>query len=146
MNNQNFTVTLLVDHSPKVVFDAVRNVRGWWKQDLVGKTEKLDDEFSVRFGDVHYSKQRLTEVIQDTKVLWLVTDSHLSFLHDKSEWTGTRISFEINREGDKTQLRFSHLGLLPEIECYAACSNAWGGYINNSLLSLIHTGIGKPTK
>jgi len=145
MDNQNLTISFLVDRSPKEVFDAVNNVRGWWTENLKGNTQKLNDEFEVRFGDVHYSKQKLIEVVPDKKIVWLITESKLNFIKDKSEWTNTRISFDITRQGNKTQVRFTHQGLVPQIECYNACSNAWIDYIQNSLRNLIATGKGKPT-
>jgi len=45
---------------------------------------------------------------------------------------------------DKTEIRFTHEGLVPEYECFNVCSNAWGSYINGSLRSLIRTGEGYP--
>ena len=48
--------------------------------------------------------------------------------------------FDIARKGSKTELRFTHVGLVPEHECFDTCSNAWGFYINNSLRRLITTG------
>jgi Activator of Hsp90 ATPase homolog 1-like protein. len=144
MENKNFTRTLLVDKTPKEAFEAVNNVRGWWTENLKGSSQKLNDEFEVHFGDVHYSRQKLIEVVPDTKVVWLITDSKLTFLKDQKEWTDTKITFDISTQGDKTQVRFTHVGLVPEIECYGDCSNAWSDYINHSLRSLIVTGKGQP--
>ncbi|SEN46043.1 Uncharacterized conserved protein YndB, AHSA1/START domain [Chitinophaga rupis] len=145
MNNQNFTVSFLADQTPEEIFNAVNNVHQWWTENIEGSFQKQGDEFEVRFGDVHYSKQKLTEVVPGKKIVWLVTDSHLSFIKNKSEWTGTTISFEIAEQGGQTQLRFTHQGLVPDEECYDACSNAWTGYIQGSLKNLITTGKGQPT-
>ncbi len=146
MNNQNFTIVLHVKQTPEQVFESIANVRAWWTESLVGNSQKLNDEFAVRFGDVHYSKQKLIEVILNRKIVWLVTDSKLNFLSDKSEWTNSRIEFEITTAGDQTQVRFTHVNLVPAIECYDACSNAWSEYINDSLYRLITTGKGQPHK
>ncbi len=145
MEHKNFTTVIIVDKSPEQVFDAVNNVTAWWTENLTGKSQKMNDEFDVHFGDVHYSRQKLIEVIPGKKVVWLITDSRLNFIKDKSEWTNTKISFDITPQGDKTALRFTQWGLTPEVECYDACSNAWSDYINNSLRNLINTGRGNPT-
>ncbi len=141
---RDFTTTILVDQSPRDVFNAVTKVREWWSQDVVGGTEKLNDEFVFEVPGVHRSRQKLIDVVPDRKIVWLVTDSDMKFVKDKDEWAGTRVVFDIGREGNKTRLTFTHQGLVPEVECYEACSPAWTQYVQHSLLMLIATGKGDP--
>jgi hypothetical protein len=145
MTNQNFTTAFVINQTPQEAFDAITNVRGWWTEQVDGPTGKLNDEFSVQFWDIHYSKQKITELIPYTKIVWLITDSKLTFIENESEWTGTQIIFDITEQNGKTEVRFTQLGLVPQIECYKDCSGAWNGYVQNSLQSLITTGKGKPT-
>ena len=146
MNNKNLVITVDVDQSAHEVFNAVNNVSKWWTENLKGTTKALNDEFTVQFEDVHYSKQRLIEVVPDKKIVWLITESRLSFLQNKQEWNDTRLVFDISAHGDKTRLQFTHVGLVPDIECYNDCSNAWGYYISGSLTKLITSGKGQPEK
>src|SRR5712692_7140425 len=85
MNNQNFTTTFTVNQTPEEAFAAINNVRGWWSGEIEGSTDKPGDEFTYRYKDVHYSKQKITELIPGNKVVWLVLDGYLNFVEDKSE-------------------------------------------------------------
>jgi len=145
MASQNFSSTFVVAQSPDEVFAAVTNPRKWWTGDIDGNTDRVGDEFSYRYGDVHCSRQKVTELVPGHKVVWQVVDSQLSGPADPSEWIGTEISFEIDRQDGQTELRFSHLGLVTEFECFDSCSSAWGFYINGSLRRLITTGEGPTT-
>lgn len=144
MDNQNFTITVLADQSPREVFNAINNVRGWWSEGIEGGTKKINDEFTYHYKDVHNCKMKLIEVVPDKKVVWLVLDNYFSFTKDKSEWIGTKIIFEITEQDNKTQIHFTHEGLVPEYECYSACVNGWTQYIQHSLPDLITTGKGQP--
>ncbi len=146
MSEQNYSTVFTVNQTPEEVFAAVNNVRGWWSGEIEGSTDKLGAEFVYQYQDVHRSVQKITEFVPNKKVVWHVTDSQLNFIADKSEWTGTDIIFEISQKDDKTELRFTHAGLVPAIECFGTCSNVWGFYINVSLRSLITHGKGQPEK
>jgi len=144
MNNQNYSTAFSVDQTPQEVFAAINNVRGWWSEEIEGDTDRPAAEFRFHAGDVHHSTHKITEFVPDKRVVWHTTDSHLSFVKNKAEWNDTEIVFEIARKGEQTEVRFTHVGLVPAIQCYGDCSGAWGFYINDSLRSLITTGKGQP--
>jgi hypothetical protein len=137
-------IGITVNATRHEAFKAINSVTKWWTENLEGGSKKLNDEFTVRFGDVHLSTQKLVELIPDKKVVWLVTDSRLNFVKDKKEWINTKISFDIAEKGEKTQITFTHIGLVPAIECYDGCSGAWGYYIKESLFKLLTEGKGMP--
>jgi anti-sigma regulatory factor (Ser/Thr protein kinase) len=143
MKPKDFTLKILVKQSPKEVFEAINNVRGWWQGEFDGSSNKLNDEFSYRMEDIHFSKQKVVDLVPHEKIVWLVTESKLNFIDHKNEWTGTTIVFEISRVDSKTQVCFTHKGLLPQNECYEACSNGWTMLVKESLQRLITTGMGK---
>ena len=144
MNTNDFNTTIWVDRPPKEVFDAINNVRGWWSGEIEGGTEKLNDEFLYHYKDVHICKMKLVEVVPNKRVVWLVLENYFNFIKDQSEWKGTKIIFEINEIDGKTQLHFTHQGLVPQYECYNVCEDAWSKYIRQSLRDLIATGKGQP--
>ena len=144
MKNNDFTTAILLDQSPEEVFNAINNVRGWWSEEIEGNTSMLNAEFLYHYKDVHISKMKIVEFIPGKKVVWLVLDNHFNFTKDKSEWIGTKIIFEISERDGKTQLNFTHKGLVPQYECYQVCFDAWTSYIQGSLQNLITKGKGQP--
>ena len=141
--DNDFTTSIQVDQTSQEAFDAINNVRAWWPGEIEGNSKKLNEEFTYRYKEFHYSKQKLVEVVPAKKVVWLVTDSSLNFVDNKSEWTGTKVIFEISEKDNKTQIRFTHQGLVPKYECFDSCSNAWTDIIGNGLGGLIATGKGQ---
>ena len=144
MENQNFTATILVDQTPKQAFDAINNVRGWWSEETKGDTDKLGAVFYYHYQDVHSCTFQITELIPGKKVVWHVLQNYFNFIKDQSEWVDTDVVFEIAGKGDKTEINFTHIGLVPAYECYDICFNAWGTYITKSLYDLITKGKGQP--
>lgn len=142
MELNSYTTTIVVNQSANEVYNAINNVRAWWHGELVGTANALNDEFGYRMKDIHYSLQKVIELVPNKKIVWLVTDSQLNFTNNKTEWTGTEIVFEIMEEENRTKVGFTHVGLVPKFECYGGCSNGWKMLIEQSLYSLITTGKG----
>jgi hypothetical protein len=144
MNTSDFTTAIFVDQTPEEAFNAINNVRGWWSEEIEGSTNKLNDEFSYHYKDVHKCKMKIIEFVPNKKVVWHVLDNYFNFTKDKSEWIDTKIIFEISESDNKTQIHLTHSGLVPEYECYSICFDSWNNYIKISLRNLIVTGIGQP--
>ena len=142
MSQQDFTTSFHVAEGPDAVFRTIMNVRSWWSG-LYG--EEIQDEpdggFTFRAGaGAHYSKQKPVEVVPGRKVAWLVTDSRLTFVDDEHEWTGTKICFELQPEGDGTKVTFTHSGLVPQMKCFKECSGSWLRYMEERLIPLLNNG------
>ena len=146
MKPKDYTTSFTVDQSPEEVFAAINNVRGWWSGEIDGRTDQFGAEFTYRYQNLHRTTQKITELVPGKKVVWHIVDSHIDFVEDKAEWNGTDVVFEIVKQGAKTKLRFTHVGLVAAIECYGKCVGAWGFYINESLRNLIITGMGDPNE
>ncbi len=144
MTDRDYTISFAVNQSPDAVFAAINNVRGWWSEEIDGATEGFGEVFTYRFQDLHRCKIAIMEAVPGKKVVWHILENHFSFTRDEAEWTGTDIVFDIDRKGDRTEVTFTHRGLVPEYECYEACSEGWRVYIEGSLRDLIATGKGRP--
>ncbi len=137
MTHEYFTTSFTVAQSPQQVFEAINDVRSWWTGAIDGESEKVGDTFVYTYEDLHRSTQRVTELVPGRRVAWHVDDAFLSFVNDGTEWIDTDITFDIERTGDMTEVRFAHVGLVPAIECFEACSTAWSHYIGGSLRGVI---------
>ena len=146
MQKKDFTSTILVNETPDEVFAAINNPRDWWSEEIAGKTDKVNEIFDYHFEDVHSCKLRVAELVPGKKVVWRILENNFNFTKDKTEWINTQVVFDIVKEGEKTRLAFTHVGLTPDDECYDACYQGWTHYIQNSLKNYISTGKGRPNK
>jgi hypothetical protein len=142
MSGQNYTKSFTVDQSPEAVFEAINNPRGWWSEAIEGRTDQLGAEWDYHYQDLHRARFKITEFAPGKKVVWHCLENYFNFVADKTEWTHTDVVFEISKQGDKTAIQFTHVGLVPAYECYSVCADAWGGYVGSSLRKLITTGKG----
>jgi len=54
------------------------------------------------------------------------------------------MSFELSTEKNSTTIHFTHIGLVPEFECFDSCVKGWDQYVKGSLLKLLTEGKGQP--
>jgi hypothetical protein len=139
---RDYSTSYTVEQSPEEVFAAILDVGAWWTGQIEGRADEVGAEFTYRHPPQHYSLQRVVELEPGRRVVWRVVDSHLTFVSEPDEWTGTEIVFDIAPTAGGTELRFTHVGLMPDVECFGACSTGWLHYVNGSLRSLITTGAG----
>jgi hypothetical protein len=144
MVNQNYTSTIVVKKNAQTAFNAIKNFRAWWSEEILGETGTLGETFFYHYKDVHLCKIRLNEEINYKKLVYVVTENEFNFVEDKTEWVNTKLIFEIVEENNQTKVVFTHEGLTPEYECYEVCNDAWTSYIQGSLKDLIESGTGKP--
>ena|SRR5258708_402274 len=142
-NLQDFSLTLTVKASAKETMKKISQINLWWATDFNGRASKLHDKFSVHFGNT-YVNFRISEVISDKKIIWLVTDCNLPWIKDKKEWKNTEVIWSLTEQDGKTQIDFIHKGVTPDSECYESCKPGWTHHLKDSLLSLINNGTGFP--
>jgi len=143
MKDKNFHRTIIVNASAAEATKKISEVNKWWAKKVKGKTEKLSDKFTVDFGETYVDFQ-ISELIPNKKVVWKVTDCNLHWIHNRKEWNGTEAVFEISEKGNATQIDFTHIGLVPGVECYNDCEAGWNGHITGSLVKFINEGKGTP--
>ena len=143
MDQQNYQSSIAADFTPVEAFEGIGQVTEWWVRNVEGRSEKLNDVFTVRFSNGTFVTFKVTESVPGRKIAWLVTDCYLPWLKDKTEWNGTTVAFEISPSGDKTQVTMTHIGLVPGIECYEGCEAGWNKYFKGSLYKLLteHAGV-----
>ena len=111
---------------------------------MQGSTEHLNDIFTVDFGAPSFVTFEVTKIIPEKKLVWQVTDCYLQWFTDKKEWKDTEVVWRISTEKAVTVIKFTHVGLIPEIECYESCLKGWDQYVKGSLLKLMTEGKGVP--
>lgn len=140
----NYRAAFTVKAAPETVFGAITRVADWWTVNTEGSSAEVGDEFTVQFGDVHRTTQRVVEAEKGRSIRWRVTESRLPWLRDPLEWKGTEIVFEITSIPGGTRLAFTHIGLTPQVECFAQCEKGWDYFIGTSLHQLVTRGVGLP--
>ena len=108
---------------------------GWWTNDTQGES-KVGGVLQFRFGAGGFD-MKVLELDPGKRVLWQVVEG-------PAEWLGTKVSFDLRRDGDYTIVLFKHQGWKEPVEFMHHCSTKWASYLL-SLKSLVETGEGAPS-
>jgi hypothetical protein len=138
MKKQDYSTSIAVDTTAETAFNCINAVSKWWTEDMEGSTQKLNDIFTVRFGET-FITLKITASVPGKKIVWLVTDCNKHWLKNKKEWNGTQLIWEIAAKNKTTRIDFTHVGLTEGLECYDACENAWTDYLHKSLTKLLNS-------
>ena len=144
MKTQDYHSTFVANVTAKEAFDKISSVSEWWSTNFEGESQKLNDIFTVRFPDGDMYKIKVSEFIPDKKIAWQVIDSHQTWVANATEWTGTKILWEVSAQKEDTRIDMTHIGLAPSIECYDKCTLGWDYLLNKSLFKFLSENKGLP--
>lgn len=141
---ESFNTTVTVDRTPDEVFAAINKPQIWWNELIEGDSEAIGGEFGFDMPGLHRTRLRVTDANPGHRVVWHVLENHFGFVDDQDEWLGTDVVFDIEREDSGTTVSLTHVGLMPEFECYEVCSTAWTHHLDAGLRALLSTGDPEP--
>jgi uncharacterized protein YndB with AHSA1/START domain len=107
----------------------------WWTNDTRGESE-VDGVLEFRFGKRGGFDMKVLELAPGKRVLWKVVDG-------PREWIGTRISWDLRKQGERSIVMFKHEGWREPVEFMHHCSTKWAVFLM-SLKSLVENGRGAP--
>lgn len=145
MGSQDYHAAILAPVTASEAMARIGRVSDWWTRGFEGKSRTVGDTFTVRFGKT-FVDFRISEVVPGKKIVWEVADCNLDWIRDKKEWKGTTIVWEISSRNGLTEIGMTHVGLVPEQECYTNCKPGWDFYVTKSLQKLLEENIGLPDR
>jgi uncharacterized protein YndB with AHSA1/START domain len=123
--------------APEQVYEALNTLEGicgWWVEDTTGTTDANGvTEFQLPGDSFHMN---VTEREPGRHLLWEVDAG-------APEWIGTKIHWDLKRDGDWTILLFKHEGWREPVEFMHHCSTKWASFLM-SLKEYVETGTGRP--
>jgi uncharacterized protein YndB with AHSA1/START domain len=127
-----------IKSSPNDTYRALATLEGldgWWTRTTQGNPN-AGGKIEFRFGPRGGFDMKVLEAEPGKRVLWQVVDG-------PDVWIGTKISFDLRRDGDYTAVLFKHQGWKEPVEFMHHCSTKWATFLL-SLKSFVEAGEGRP--
>jgi len=122
-----------INATPAVVFQAVSTADGldrWWTKRASGEP-KAGATYQLGFGPEYDWVASVTKCVPETHF-------ELEMTRADSDWTGTRVGFELVPSRSGTQVRFYHRGWPAANEHYRISSFCWAMYLRILKRALEH--------
>jgi uncharacterized protein YndB with AHSA1/START domain len=124
--------------TPRKVYAALteqKGLAGWWTRDT-SASPQVGAILKFRFGNHGFNDMKVVRLVPGRQVHWRCVDG-------AKEWIGTRLSFDLKRQGNRTIVLFAHRGWRRPVEFMHYCSTKWAIFLL-SLKSLVEKGRGRP--
>jgi uncharacterized protein YndB with AHSA1/START domain len=115
---------LTIKGSPAAVFGAISTPAGldaWWTKTCAG-APTLGAEYRLGFGPGYDWRARVSRCQPDTEFELEISEAH-------PDWQGSRIGFQLIRDGDSVELRFHHTGWPADNDHYRISCYCWAMYL-----------------
>ncbi|MFT5585444.1 MAG: hypothetical protein ACI9VR_003036 [Cognaticolwellia sp.] len=113
--------------------NSIDGLAGWWTRTTSGDATP-GGHIDFRFGE-HVTRVRV-ETVSVEGVHWTVVDSN-------PDWNGTRLTFDLEADGERTLLKFGHRDWTQAGGFFAHCSMKWATFLL-SLRAQVEHGEGRP--
>lgn len=126
----NYTKTIEVEAKPNDIFIALtEKLHLWW-----GNTSNVNfssgGKFTVTFENGYWWTFKIIEYIPNFKLTWECIAGEPEF---NKEWIGNTLYWLIDELDTTTKIKFLHVGLTPNVECYDVCTSTWDRFIVENL-------------
>src|ERR1700761_4236288 len=142
MEKNDFTSTITAKIPAAEASKKIANIPEWWGVKFTGNAQHQNDTFKITMGGDSFFDFTVTELIPGKRIVWLVNDCNMPWYNDKKEWANTKLIFDLTEHDGQTDIKFTHEGLTPDVECYKDCDPGWTHWIQTSLFSSLTVGKG----
>jgi hypothetical protein len=146
MKEQDYQSSFTANVSPGEALEKISRVSEWWGKNFEGESQEVNDVFTVRFGDVGGDKYtaKVAEIVPEKEIIWEFIDTYQGWVKNPTEWVGTKILWEVTPQKDGVEVKMTHVGLAPQLECFGECKKAWTYLTQESLSQFLNEGEGRP--
>ncbi len=142
----DYTATIDCTVSQNQAYQAITQEMSEWWTPMSRMFLAPGDQAKTNFGGESYWIFEAITLDQPTLAELSCIESHMvaDGVKDPKEWLGTTLKFELSTVENKTRIRFTHIGLNKNMECFDICKNGWDHFLLGSLTEYLNGRNGQP--